>query len=108
MASDYNNYRYAYLRTRNELLRVGKELREKEERERKAREAQFPQSIAQYAALNDPAAKTRIARFLVADKATQERMLTQFGWAWRQVQPLVGDFASNVSSRRERMRRRPF
>lgn len=86
-----------YLRTRNRLLTQANELRAREEKERKHREAQFPHSISQYQSLEDPSAKDRVARFLVADQAAKERMLTQFGWAWRQVQPLVTDFSLNVS-----------
>jgi hypothetical protein len=97
MVSEYHNYRYAYLRTKNELLIQLRALREKEEKERKARDAQFPQSIAQYRAL-DQATQARVGRFLVAEAGAKERMLSQFGWAWRQVEPLMNDFKANVSA----------
>lgn len=97
MISEYHNYRYAYLRAKNELLIQLRALCEKEEKERKARDAQFPQSIAQYRSL-DSVVQARVARFLVADPGTKERMLSQFGWVWRQVVPLMNDFKANVSA----------
>ena len=96
--SEYNNYRYAHMCTVNALIKRRNELRDKEESERKIRDARFPTSIAQWRATDSPDIQLRVARFLVSDKDTKERMLSQYGWAWRQVEPLEGDFDQNVSS----------
>lgn len=98
MASEYHSYRYAHLRTLTVLIKQRDELARKEEEERKTRDAQFPQSIAQFIALpND--IQVRVARFLTSADAGKEQMLSAFGWAWRQVRPLMGDFAQNVRVR---------
>ncbi|KXN87689.1 hypothetical protein AN958_08326 [Leucoagaricus sp. SymC.cos] len=39
----------------------------------------------------------RVANFLNADSARKDRMMTEFNWAWRQVEGLVREFSSNVS-----------
>jgi len=56
----------------------------------------FPQSKDDfYNKPND--VRVRAARFLVADPARQERMLSEFQWAWRQVKPLQDIFSKDVS-----------
>lgn len=40
--------------------------------------------------------QVRIARFLMADKREQEVMMTQYGWAHRQVNPLRNDYKIDV------------
>ena len=96
MDSEYDMYRYLHLRSLNAWTKRRDDLREREESERKTREAQFPSTISQFnAAPND--LQFRVARFLLADRAEKERMCDQFGWAYRQVKPLEEDFAKNVS-----------
>ncbi|GJE90336.1 hypothetical protein PsYK624_064670 [Phanerochaete sordida] len=91
---EYDYYRWAHLKTLSGLMKRREELLAKETSERKLRDAQFPRTIAQWTAL-DRDTQLRVARFLVADKSTQERMLSQFGWAWKQVEPLKGDYQHN-------------
>lgn len=38
----------------------------------------------------------RVATFLDADHIKQDQMMTQFSWAWRQVDGLVREFKENV------------
>ncbi len=64
---------------------------------RRAREAQFPQSVAEYHAMGSRAAQLRVARFLMADASKQDQMSTQSNWAWRQTEPLIKVYYSNVS-----------
>ncbi len=40
----------------------------------------------------------RIAKFLTTDETGQERFLTEYGWTWRQVTPLISEYKQNVSS----------
>lgn len=96
MESEYDAYRYLHLRALNGWTKQRNALQEKEESERKTRDAQFPQSISQYNAIPNEL-QARVARFLLADRAEKERMCNQFGWAYRQVKPLEGDFESSVS-----------
>lgn len=49
-------------------------------------------SLTDYAVL-----KIRIARFLESKDDVRERMMDEFKWVWRQVMPLVGEFARAVS-----------
>jgi len=63
----------------------------------------FPQSKEDFKTKpND--VKIRAARFLCADRAKQEKMLTDYQWAWRQVKPLQDVFAKDVSSGYENRR----
>ncbi|KAJ6469435.1 hypothetical protein C8R45DRAFT_837457 [Mycena sanguinolenta] len=58
-------------------------------------EMDFPQSIQEYR-LKPKDNQHRAARFLVLESDEQrEKMLTEFGWAWRQVTPLKTEFEAN-------------
>lgn len=62
---------------------------------RRQREQIFPQSKEEFnTKAND--IKLRVARFLVADPARQEKMLSDYNWAWRQVKPLQDVFVKDV------------
>jgi hypothetical protein len=69
----------------------------KEEAERKVQEAQFPKSIEDFY-MKPKDVQHRAARFLLlTDSAKQEKTLSEFGWAWRQVKPLLDEMEGNVS-----------
>lgn len=68
----------------------------REEEDRRRREAEFPLSISQYNSIRNKDVQLRIARFLTADSATQNRMMDKYGWAWRQTEPLQNDYKHNV------------
>ncbi|KAF8817104.1 hypothetical protein BYT27DRAFT_7219336 [Phlegmacium glaucopus] len=78
---------HALVKQRNEV-----EIRQEEIGKR--REQMFPISFddfkekAKYIQL-------RATRFLVADSVKQEKMISEFNWAWRQVQPLKDIFAKD-------------
>ncbi|KAJ7255367.1 hypothetical protein C8J57DRAFT_1136704, partial [Mycena rebaudengoi] len=60
-------------------------------------DANFPQSTEEYHALKKEI-KQRVARFLVLDTdVKREKMLSEFNWAWRQVQPLMDDFKTDAA-----------
>ncbi|KAG6828974.1 hypothetical protein H0H87_012911 [Tephrocybe sp. NHM501043] len=76
-----------------------RELEEQERREVEERERQkaFPRSIADYYSKSEQV-QLRIARFLfVTDEIRKEKMLTEFGWASRQVKPLQEIYNKDVS-----------
>lgn len=89
--------RHTYLSRLLPLERKRRELEKEEEEAKRRRDAMFPMSAADFT--TKPAdVQLRAARFLTADAAKQEKMLSEFGWAWRQVDPLKTEFASNVGS----------
>ena len=89
--------RYEYVRRVTELQKRRVEMEEREEMDRRVREAQFPQSVREYHAMSSRAAQLRVARFLMADPGKKDQMSTQSGWAWRQTEPLVKEYKSDVS-----------
>jgi hypothetical protein len=74
------------------------ELEKLEEAARQRRDAQFPGSYQEYSSIPNKDVQLRVARFLVGDGQRQETIMTQFGWAWRQVQPLKDEYSRNVTS----------
>jgi hypothetical protein len=67
-----------------------------EEEARKRQEAQFPVSIEDFHG-KPKDVQHRAARFLVLEEGTkQEKMLSEYGWAWRQVKPLQEEMTKNV------------
>ncbi|KAJ7089204.1 hypothetical protein B0H15DRAFT_839886 [Mycena belliarum] len=61
----------------------------------------FPQSIDEYR-LKPKETQHRIARFLLLETEDQrDKMLTEFGWAWRQVTPLKDEFQANIEFQEE-------
>ncbi len=94
-ANDYELERYTYLSRLLPLRKQQLELEIKEELLRRQREQMFPQSKEE---LNTKAndVKMRVARFLIADTAKQEKMLDDYNWVWRQVKPLQTVFVKDV------------
>ncbi|KAG6841198.1 hypothetical protein C0991_000995 [Blastosporella zonata] len=89
--NELEELRHSHLEMLLPLYQELKDIEDRREQERKRREADFPQSIADYK--TKPAeAQLRVATFLMADAARQERMLTEFNWASRQVKPLLEIF----------------
>ncbi|KAH9939151.1 hypothetical protein B0H21DRAFT_50111 [Amylocystis lapponica] len=86
---------YAHLGTIIPLFEQHAQLAVQEEDERRRRDAQFPMSIAEYRAIRNKDIQMRVARFLMADIITRERMTTQYGWVWRQTKPLSDDYQIN-------------
>ena len=65
-------------------------------------------SVAQYRLIRDKQIQLRITKFLVLEdedpentpliRAKRDEVMSQFGWAWKQVTPLCGEYAKNVLS----------
>lgn len=92
--TDYSVMRHTYLSRLLPLERKRRELEKEEEEAKRRRDAMFPMSAADFTTKPGDV-QLRAARFLTADAAKQEKMLAEFGWAWRQVDPLKAEFASN-------------
>jgi hypothetical protein len=85
------------------LQRKRAELEAKEEKERKEREAQFPRTKEDFYTKSQDV-QERVVKFLCLasnkDTVAQERMMSQYNWAWRQVEPLVKVFNEDVGALR--------
>lgn len=60
--------------------------------------AQFPQSTSEYRNMRIKPAQLRVAQFLMADDKKREEMRDESRWAWRQTEPLIRVYGSNVSA----------
>ncbi|KAJ3503373.1 hypothetical protein NLJ89_g8465 [Agrocybe chaxingu] len=93
-ASDFEQMRYAYLAQFVPLEKRRVELEKEEEIARRQRDAMFPLTKDDF--FSKPMdIRYRVARFLVSDSAKQEKMLADFGWAWRQVSHLQHIYKSD-------------
>lgn len=72
-------------------------LKTEEDAARRKRDAQFPMTASEFRVIRSKDMQVRIARFLLADKMTQERMMTEFGWVYRQINPLLNEYRADVS-----------
>ncbi|EIW76940.1 hypothetical protein CONPUDRAFT_146621 [Coniophora puteana RWD-64-598 SS2] len=84
--------KYAHLQELLPLLHQKSKLQAHVGAAKRARDAQFPRSRAELNGL-DGDTKLRVARYLVTGANEKERMMDNFGWVWRQCQPLVDEFA---------------
>jgi len=94
---DYEAVRYTYISQLLALAKQRNEVEIREEEMRKRREQMFPISFDDFKGKGKDI-QLRAARFLVADIVKQEKMLSEFNWAWRQVQPLKDIFVKDVSN----------
>ncbi|KAI0306034.1 hypothetical protein B0F90DRAFT_1814841 [Multifurca ochricompacta] len=86
------------------LYKLANKQRE-EEKTRKRREAQFPPSVAEFYTIQDKELQQRVARFLASDAVVQDKMLNEYGWAWRQVQGLKEAYSKDTSFKDDIQRR---
>ncbi|KAF8074644.1 hypothetical protein FPV67DRAFT_1474339 [Lyophyllum atratum] len=92
---DVERMRYTHMTLLTELNTKLKEQEKLDEEARKRQEAAFPINIEDYNSKSKDV-QLRVARFLtLTDKVRQEKMLSEFGWAWRQVKPLQEIFGKN-------------
>ena len=89
--------RYTYLKQLHPLLVKRRTLKAQESKIRKQRDAQFPRSIEEYHNIPERSIRLRIARFLQHSTTEQEKMMDQYVWSSRAVQPLLSAFKTNAS-----------
>lgn len=109
----------AHLSSITPLLKEKNMHKQREEAVQRRRDQQFPTTIAEFRMIRNKdvqvngsttllvrrgmlltdylAFKIRIARFLEADDTVRERMQDEFKWVWRQVMPLIAEYARTVS-----------
>ena len=89
---DWALMRYTHLSLLQSLYQKRTEM----ENARRQEEAQFPLSIEDFRRKSKDI-QHRAARFLVLDDdARREKMMSEYGWAWRQVKPLLEEMSKNV------------
>lgn len=88
--------RYTYLKMFLHLVRRRNALKTQDKAARQKRDAWFPQSTQQYYQITEREVQLRVARFLTSSTTEQERMMSEFGWPYRAVQPLLSAYKSSV------------
>ncbi|KAH0836504.1 hypothetical protein J3R83DRAFT_8142 [Lanmaoa asiatica] len=88
--------RYTYLKMLTHLIRKRNELKARDKTARQKRDAWFPQTTQQYHQITERDVQLRVARFLTSSTTEQERMMDEFGWPYRAVQPLLSAYKTNL------------
>lgn len=88
--------RYTYLKMLIHLVGRRKALKDQDKAARKKRDAWFPQTTQQYHQITERDVQLRVARFLAGSATEQEKMMSEFGWPYRAVQPLLSVYKTNV------------
>lgn len=95
--STLSNHQYADMSTFVPLVKRCTDLKIEEDAARRRRDARFPMNASEFRAISSRDIQLRIARFLQADGSSQDRMMTEFNWAYRQVTPLQKVYKADVS-----------
>lgn len=89
--------RYTHLKMLIHLYRRLNELKAQDKTTRQKRDAWFPQTPQQYHHITERDVQLRVARFLSSSSTTeQEKMMDEYQWPSRAVQPLVSAYKTNV------------
>jgi len=64
---------------------------------RRKQEAAFPLTLEEFRS-KPRSIQVRVASYLSSDAAKRERVMTEFGWMYKEVTPLTREFEMNVSS----------
>ncbi|KAF8877909.1 hypothetical protein BD779DRAFT_1556259 [Infundibulicybe gibba] len=91
---EFTRIRYTHLQNIVPLFQQHQKLTVQEAEDLRRRNAQFPLNVAEFRSKTKDV-QLRVARFLTSDTRKQEKMLSEFGWAWRQVQPMKDELKKN-------------
>lgn len=94
---EYAELRHTYLARLLELQQNLDQLERLEAKTRAEQARKFPQSEIEFNG-SPKEVQERIAKYLVSDSNTQEKMRDEFGWAWKLTEALMNEFKTNVSS----------
>ncbi|TEB19060.1 hypothetical protein FA13DRAFT_1698201 [Coprinellus micaceus] len=96
LIDEFTELRHTYLARLLELQQRLQDLEKREAAAMRVQASKFPQSVFE---LNDSPKEVqqRVAKFLLSGKQGQEKMLDEFGWAWRQTEALMNEYKTNVS-----------
>ncbi|EAU88119.1 hypothetical protein CC1G_03791 [Coprinopsis cinerea okayama7 len=90
LANEYSTFRHSY------FVRMH-ELRTRYARIKQQQDAQFPLTAEEWRT-RPKELRMLVARFLMApSKILQEKMMTEHGWAWRLVDPLIREYKADQS-----------
>jgi len=88
--------RYTHLKTLTHLIARRNALKAQDQTARQKRDQWFPQTTQQYHQITERDVQLRVARFLTSSATDQEKMMDEFKWPYRAVQPLLTAYKSNV------------
>lgn len=88
--------RYIYVKNLLQLTSRRKVLKSQDKATQKKRDAWFPQSMLQYQQITERDVQLRVARFLNSTTTEQEKMMDEYGWPYRAVQPLLSAYKTTV------------
>lgn len=88
--------RYTHLKTLTHLIARRNALNAQDKTARQKRDQWFPQSMLQYHHITDRDVQLRVARFLNSSATDQEKMMDEFKWPYRAVQPLLTAYKASV------------
>ncbi|TEB06394.1 hypothetical protein FA13DRAFT_1807125 [Coprinellus micaceus] len=95
LIDEFTELRHTYLARLLELQQRLQDLEKREAAAMRVQASKFPQSVFE---LNDSPKEVqqRVAKFLLSGKQGQEKMLDEFGWAWRQTEALMNEYKTNL------------
>ncbi|KAN0088701.1 hypothetical protein V8E55_005758 [Tylopilus felleus] len=93
--------RYTHFKTLNGLIKQRNALKSQDKMARQKRDAWFPQTPQQYHTINERDRQLRVARFLTSSTTEQEKMMDEYQWPSRAVQPLLSAYQSNSTFQSE-------
>ena len=96
MDDAFSTVRYTHLKTLTQLVAKRNALKTQDKSAQQRRDQWFPQTVLQYNHITDRDVQLRVARFLTSSTTEQERMMDEFKWPSRAVQPLRSAFKSDV------------
>lgn len=99
MDDAFSTLRYTHLKTLTQLIAKRNALKAMDKTAQQKRDQWFPQTTLQYHAITERDVQLRVARFLASSTTEQERMMDEFKWPYRAVQPLLSAYRSDVGRR---------
>lgn len=99
MDDAFSTLRYTYLRTLMHFVSRRNKLKLEDKTARQKRDAWFPQTPQQYYHITERDHQLRVARFLTGSATDQEKMMDEYQWPYRAVQPLLSAYKSDVCRR---------
>lgn len=88
--------RYTHLKLFTQLIKKRNTLKAQDLTARQKRDAWFPQTLQQYNQITERDLQLRVARFLTSTNVEQEKMMDEYRWPYRAVQPLLSIYKKTV------------
>ncbi|TFK51973.1 hypothetical protein OE88DRAFT_1734979 [Heliocybe sulcata] len=110
LSNELSALQHSHLQTLLPLQQRKAELEKAEVEHRQWLDRKFPKSIAEFHGISNKDIRLRIAKFLTlhekrsldpAAYSEYEKMMNEFKWAWRQVEPLCREYVVNANFKEE-------